>query len=212
VDAVVVASSSPERFLRLDHSGCLEAKPIKGTAKRILDDAALDMAAAIALQTSVKERAENMMIVDLLRNDLGRVCEVGSVHVPQLIQLESFATVHQLVSTIRGQRQAGVSAVRCVQASFPGGSMTGAPKVRTMDIIQRIEGRPRGVYSGCVGYFSVNDTFDLNIVIRTAVFHNDEVMIGAGGAVTALSDPQAEYEEMLLKAERLQTAVSKCPT
>jgi para-aminobenzoate synthetase len=240
-DAVAVCCSSPERFLRLSRAeevreddaddpgsnpsvdgepdrsaasfGTLEAKPIKGTAPRRHPlGGEADVAEAANLAASVKDRAENLMIVDLLRNDLGRVCVPGSVRVPGLMKIESYATVHQLVSTIRGARAPTASPAACVRATFPGGSMTGAPKFRTMDIIDGLEPGPRGVYSGSVGFFSVNGAFDLNIVIRTCVVRpgTDEAWIGAGGAITALSDPEGEWDEMALKAAAVLRAVRAC--
>ena len=194
-----VLSSSPERFLSVDEQRNAQTKPIKGTVPRGATPEE-DAAAAAWLRTDEKTRAENLMIVDLLRNDLSTVSDPASVRVPVLMGVESYSTVHQLVSTVSSRLSEGISAVAAARACFPGGSMTGAPKPSTMQIIEGLEGRARGVYSGVLGFVSTDGSANLSIVIRTLVAHDEgTVTLAAGGAIVADSDPTAEYEEMLTK-------------
>ncbi|MGH3622910.1 MAG: aminodeoxychorismate synthase component I [Sciscionella sp.] len=201
-----VLSASPERYLTVTHNGRVESKPIKGTARRGTTPVE-DMEIAAKLAADEKERAENLMVVDLVRNDLGSVCEVGSVQVPVLFAIESYKTVHQLVSTIEGQLPPERTTIDVVRASFPGGSMTGAPKKRTMELLDYLESGSRGIYSGSLGYLGLNGSADLSIVIRTMVLTDEQVRIGVGGAITALADAEAEYNEILLKSSALMITI-----
>jgi para-aminobenzoate synthetase len=196
---LAVLSSSPERFLSADRERRAEARPIKGTSRRSADPGE-DARLASALAADPKSRAENVTIVDLMRNDLGRVCEIGSVEVPELARVETYETVHQLVSSVRGRLRDDVGAAGCARACFPPGSMTGAPKVRTMEIIDELEGAPRGVYSGAIGWFGLGGACDLSVAIRVIVLDGGKATIGAGGAIVVDSEPEDELAEMLLKA------------
>jgi para-aminobenzoate synthetase component 1 len=191
--------SSPERFLRLTRDGAIQTRPIKGTIARDAD-AVRDAAAAAALAASAKDRAENVMIVDVLRNDLGRVAIVGSVAVPALCVLESYATVHHLVSTVTARLRPGLGPIDLLRAALPGGSITGAPKVRAMQIIAELETARRGPYCGCVAWIGFDGAMDSNIVIRSLVLTPRRVIAQSGGGIVADSQPGAEYEEMMLKS------------
>jgi para-aminobenzoate synthetase len=206
-----VVSSSPERFLSVDRERQVMARPIKGTVSRVADPSE-DATRRRELEEDEKTYAEHLMIVDLLRNDLGVVCDVESVAVPDLMVVEPYATVHQMVSTIVGRLEDGHSPVDCVRATFPGGSMTGAPKQRTMEIIDDLEAEARGVYSGSVGYFGADGSTDLNIVIRTIVMRPGRTTIGAGGAIVMQSDPDDEFDEILLKARAPMAAIARTVT
>jgi para-aminobenzoate synthetase len=206
-----IVSSSPERFLSVGRDGAVQARPIKGTISRA-EDPAEDEARKAELAGDEKTRAEHLMIVDLLRNDLGRVSEIDSVRVPDLMVVEPYATVHQVVSTVTGRLEAGRSPVECVRNCFPGGSMTGAPKERTMEIIDELEDEARGVYSGAIGYFGADGAVDLSIVIRTIVIRPGRTTIGAGGAIVMQSDPVEEFEEILLKARAPMAAIARTVT
>ncbi len=204
-DAAIV-SCSPERFLQI-RGREVETRPMKGTRPRGAtpeEDACL----ARELLASEKDRAENIMIVDLERNDIGRVCEFGSVHVPEVFTLESYATVHQLVSTVRGRLRPDATSLDCLRACFPGGSITGAPKVRSMEIIEELEPTRRGIYTGAIGYLCFSGDMDVNIVIRTLVIQDGLAHFQVGGAIVADSDPEAEYQETIDKARALARALA----
>lgn len=195
---VQILCASPERFLQVQQ-GRVETKPIKGTRARnadVVEDARL----AEELRHHPKDRAENLMIVDLLRNDLGKSCEPGTVRAPKLFELESFANVHHLVSTVEGKLQSGRDALDVLRDCFPGGSITGAPKQRAMEIIEQLEPHRRGVYCGAIGYVGHDGNMDTNIAIRTLVYSNGEIRCWAGGGLVADSQCEAEYQETLDKA------------
>ncbi|MBG1233619.1 aminodeoxychorismate synthase component I [Aestuariivirga litoralis] len=199
-----VASSSPERLVKME-AGHLEARPIKGTRKRD-GDPARDAALIAELQSSRKDRAENVMIVDLLRNDLSRISKPGTVKVPILCGLESYANVHHLVSVVEAEARDGLDAVDLIKAIFPGGSITGAPKIRAMEVIAELEQQARGLYCGGIGWLGFNGNADFNITIRTALFSGGKAYVQGGGGITARSEPAAEYEESLTKISRIMEA------
>jgi para-aminobenzoate synthetase component 1 len=205
---VAVVGSSPERFLRLDANRRVESRPIKGTSPRGCDEAS-DLANRAALEASEKDRAENLMIVDLVRNDLGRVCEVGSVEVPELMRIESYASVYQMVSTVCGRLRDDCDVFDLVRATFPPGSMTGAPKIAAMRILDELEPVRRGVYSGAIGYFDVRGGADLSVVIRTVLLSEGRAYLHAGGGIVADSNSAAEWQESLDKARLLEAALEE---
>ncbi len=197
-EGLSLLSASPERFLSLDIAGRIEARPIKGTRPRD-DDPDRDAALAEELARSAKDRAENLMIVDLLRNDIGRVAAIGSVAVPELCQIERFASVHHLVSSVTGKLQPGLDAIDLLRAALPGGSVTGAPKIRAMQIIDALEACRRGPYCGAIAWIGFDGAMDSSIIIRTLIATPAELLAQAGGGIVADSDPAAEYEEMMVK-------------
>lgn len=200
LEELKIASSSMERFLRVDKNKLVSTKPIKGTIKRG-ESKEEDERLIEELRSEEKTKSENLMIVDLLRNDLGKFCEIGSVEVPKLMDVETYKTLHQLVTTVSGKIKEDVDIIEVLEKTFPGGSMTGAPKKRTLEIIDELETYPRGVYSGTIGYISNNSTMDFNIVIRTALIEEDKATIGVGGAIILLSDEEEEFDEIVLKAK-----------
>ncbi|KAJ3013945.1 hypothetical protein HKX48_005433, partial [Thoreauomyces humboldtii] len=210
-----IASSSPERFMRVEERGEVTMKPIKGTVRRAEWEEGMterdleleDERRCRDLQADEKNRAENLMIVDLIRNDLNTICTPLSVHVPSLFHIESYKTVHQLVTTVRGTLRSNLTPVDALVHAFPPGSMTGAPKTRTVRILEDLEVGRRGPYSGVLGYFSLGGAAEFSVVIRTAVCYENEVSVGAGGAIVALSDPEEEFDEMILKANSVLPSI-----
>ncbi|WP_400998176.1 aminodeoxychorismate synthase component I [Agromyces sp. GXQ0307] len=206
IDDVALLSASPEQFLLVERDGTVATKPMKGTRPRSADPAT-DAALRAELHASEKERAENLMIVDLMRNDLGRIAELGTVRVPHLLEIEEYPHVHQLVSTVTARLRHPLTALDAVRSAFPAGSMTGAPKLSAMSILHGLEQGPRGVYSGAFGCLGVDGTADLAMVIRSIVLTPEGASIGTGGGITALSDPDEEVEETRIKARALIAAL-----
>jgi len=204
---VQVLCSSPERFLKLTQ-GVVETKPIKGTRPR-KDDRIADQAQIAALQNSPKDRAENLMIVDLLRNDISKTCKRGSVSVPEIFAVETYATVHHLVSTIKGELGEGKQALDLLKSCFPGGSITGAPKIRAMEIIEELEPNRRGVYCGAIGYIGFNGNMDTNIAIRTLVHSQQSIRFWAGGGIVNDSQVDDEYQECFDKAAAMMALLQR---
>ncbi len=203
---VVIISSSPERFL-MKNARYIETRPIKGTRPRS-QDALLDELNEHELLESQKDRAEHIMIVDLERNDLGRICEYGSVKPAEFMMLEKYSNVFHLVSTVSGKLKKGVDPIDCLLAAFPGGSITGAPKIRSMQIIEELEPVKRSVYTGAIGYISFDGNMDTSIVIRTRLVKNKKIYFQVGGGIVADSDPEKEYNETLDKASGIIKAIN----
>jgi aminodeoxychorismate synthase component I len=203
---VEIVSSSPERFLKIDQNGMAESRPIKGTRPRGKTPAE-DESLRNELRGSAKDQAENVMIVDLVRNDFGRVCEYRSVQVPDFLAIEPYATVFQMVSTVQGRLAPGRDRFDLIRACFPGGSMTGAPKIEAMKIIDQLEPVTRGIYSGAIGYLDFRGPMDLSMVIRTIIVKDGRCYFHVGGGIVADSDPQDEYRETLDKARALVEAI-----
>jgi para-aminobenzoate synthetase component 1 len=204
-EGFTVLSNSPERFLYRD-GNYIETRPIKGTRKR-LKDRELDIKIADELRNSEKDKAEHVMIVDLERNDLGKICKSGSVKVNDIMRVETYANVHHMVSIISGDLKEGITFSDCINATFPGGSITGAPKLRSMQIIDELETVDRGIYCGSIGYIDNSGNFDFNIAIRTGIVYKNRLYFYVGGGIVADSNPQLEYEETLIKARSFLTAL-----
>jgi len=206
LDGQEILSSSPETFLKISGRG-IETRPIKGTRPRF-SDSDEDRRSAYELQTSAKEISELVMITDLLRNDLGQVCEFGSIEVTEMLQLETLAQVHHLVSTVTGTLRPDIGPIAAIAACFPGGSITGAPKKRAMEIIHELEQAPRGIYCGAIGCLGYNGESSLSIAIRTLVRHGQRLTYQVGAGIVADSDPEKEYEETLHKAAGIRLAIA----